>query len=848
MDPSAQLAALHISLLRGDHHESQQPVTFPPAVSSRVDGSPPPRPAGLPAQLTSFVGRTEELRRLDGQLATARLVTITGPGGTGKTRAAVEAANRQPADTCFVDLSPVVDGGQVARTALRALGLRENTRLGGTVPAPDPVDRLVAALTNRPLLLVLDNCEHVLPDTARLARTLLAACPDLRILATSREPLGLTGEVLSPLPPLASPPAGTEPTEALTYPAVRLLADRVTAVRPDFTVDHTNVDTVRRICAALDGLPLAIELAAVRLRTLAPDAVAARLDDRFRLLNRGDRTAATRHQTLRAVIDWSWDLLDPDEQRLARRLTVFPAGATLDAVQQVTALTDGDTASDVADVLTALVDRSLVEWTGTRYRMLDSIRAYCAQRLAESGERDRVHRAHATYCLDLARTADPRLRQAGQVQWLARLAAEHSNLHAALTWAATAAPDLALRLVGALAWYWFLRGVRGETAPVIAGLVAHHAGQPPPDLVEEHLLCELLDLTTTPDVHDPARLRRIEAAAAGIGRPARQPLLVVLLAQLGGPPAAEVSARLQLLADDPWSQGLLRFGNGYLHLFDDRLDQAHHDLTVGAEQFRATGDRWGRSQTLDALAAVADRQGDTPTALALSDEALALVEQLGALEELTELRCRRAERLLRAGDVTAARTEYAHATDLVSRTGTPGTLALSRYGLAELARREGDLLDARRRAEEALAACPADWGSLELRSRILTTLGRTTDADGASRHNSGGEQRTSTEALPHHRAALAAALAFGKGSCVAEAVDGLAGAALRDGNPHRAAYLLGMATALRGPYPLPDPDRQRTESDARTRLGDHVYQHVHDDAANLDRADILAHLHTLTAG
>lgn len=335
-DPSPELAALHLELLRGTGPDRRR----------------------LPAQLTRFVGREPELTRIAALLPHTRLITLTGPGGAGKTRLAIESAaalaaraegtggpgprpplgpldSPRPApDVCFVELAPLGDGRHIAYAVLTALGVREGFR----TPVTDSVDRLLGALEDREVLLVLDNCEHLVEEAARLVSLLLASCAGVRVLATSRESLGITGEVLVPVPPL--PPE----------PAVRLFLDRARAVRPGFD-GHTRVAD---ICAALDGLPLAIELAAARLRTLTPDELADRLGDRFRLLSRGDRSKAPRHRTLRAVVEWSWELLDAKERELARRLTVFSGGATLEAVDAVCGMPYPE------DVLASLVEKSLI--------------------------------------------------------------------------------------------------------------------------------------------------------------------------------------------------------------------------------------------------------------------------------------------------------------------------------------------------------------------------------------------------------------------------------------------------------------------------------------------------------
>ncbi|MET8851828.1 BTAD domain-containing putative transcriptional regulator [Amycolatopsis sp. NPDC004625] len=460
-DPSAELADAHAAALRAA-----------PAPARR-----------LPVPLTAFVGRAE-LDRLTTALRDTRLVTLTGPGGAGKTRLAVEAAARAAGEVCFVELATTTD---VPRAVLAALGLREQ---GVLTPgaAADPADRLAAALADRPLLLVLDNCEHVVAAAARLVRRLLGECAGLRVLATSREALGLTGETLVPVGALS---AGA---------AERLFADRAAAVAPGEAPDP---GAVTRICAALDGLPLAIELAAARLRSLSAADVAARLGDRFGLLSRGDRTAEPRHRTLRGVVEWSWDLLDAEERLLAGRFAVFAGGARPAAVERV---------CDVPDtVLTGLVEKSFVVFDGGRYRMLETIRAFSA----EQGEARPA--AHAKYFLDFAGAREPKLRGADQLTALAELTAEHADLHAALRWSAAEAPETALRLVAALSWYWWLRGLRSEATPIADAVLAAVGSEPPPGLAEEYVLCA---------IHASATDVAIEPIRAAARRPAAVPVPV----------------------------------------------------------------------------------------------------------------------------------------------------------------------------------------------------------------------------------------------------------------------------------------------------------------------------------
>ncbi|WP_285787001.1 BTAD domain-containing putative transcriptional regulator [Micromonospora sp. NBRC 101691] len=876
VEPCAELAAVHLAVLRDE----------------RGDPVAPPS-ARLPAQLSSFVGREGDLARVAGLLDAGRLVTVTGPGGVGKTRLAIETAGRRDGEVCFVDLAPLPAGARVAPVLLDAFGLRESglglpgvTRapLAGPPAAPlagrasadgagpagaaaglagvgpvgaaagpvgagpvdaaaGPVDagapaggadpalnRLVTALSDRRMLLLLDNCEHVVADAAPVVRALLAAGPHLRILATSREPLGLTGELLCPLSPLPVPPPEVPAGTVATAPAVRLFADRAAAVRPDFVLDGDTVDTVRRICAALDGLPLAIELAAVRIRALSLAEVAARLDDRFRLLSRGDRTAAPRHQTLHAVVRWSWDLLSDAERRLLRRLTVFAGGATVSAAEQVCgcgcgcgcrgpllplSAEEGSPATtrrgcepDTAELLAALVDRSLLEHAAGRYRMLETVRSFGAERLAEAGEDDVLRRAHATYVLRLASRADGYLRREEQVDWLHRLRAEHRNLDAALRWAVTADPPLAMRLVGALSAYWYLRGLRGEIAP-LAEQVLHVVGPEPPDgLTEEYVLCVMYAVSGGSGAGLADHVRRATVLVDTMEHPPRQPFLHVLWAQFAGPPGAELPRRRRLIGTDPWSQALGHFGNGFLALFQGVVDTAESELRQALTGFRTVGDRWGVSQALDGLATIAAWRGADDECLALRDEALGLVRQLGAYEEVADLHCRRAERLLCVGDPDAARVEYGQAAVLARRGGMSATAAQVAWGLGEVARLTGDLVEARRRQTEALDRVADGWTGGEVRVAVLTALGRVAQA--------GGDL---DEARRRHREALDAALRQHNGPDIAGAAEGLAGVLLDDGMPERAAWLLGVATAVRGLRATPSRDVARVVDGVRATLG-----------------------------
>ncbi|MFI6709696.1 AfsR/SARP family transcriptional regulator [Nonomuraea sp. NPDC050478] len=671
---------------------------------------------GVRAQLSSFVGRGEELRQVSRELAASRLVTLVGAGGAGKTRLALEVAERADGDVCLVQLAPVTADAEVAPAVLAALGIRD--RHGPELP--EPLERLVTALAGRELLVILDNSEHVVEAAARLADTLLGSCPGLRVLATSREALGITGESLVPVSPLRLPPPDAR--DPLDYPAVRLFADRAAAVRPAFAVTPENVEQVVRICHALDGLPLAIELAAARLRTLSVAEVAARLDDRFRLLARGSRTALPRHQTLRAVVAWSWDLLDEDEQRMAGRLTVFAGGATAEAAERVCGLPE--------EVLFSLAEKSLVEAVDGRYRMLETIRAFCAERLAEAGEAETMREAHAAYYLDLAITADDHLRRAEQLEWLARLDAESDDLNAAVRWATESGRlETALRLLAYCACYWWMRGHRTVSTTLAAELLERVGDAAPEGLKEEYAMCVLVAAWT--GVGDDWLAERLEGLRPSLPTdymPAKLEFLTLLLAMFTGPPEgvatpSQLRALTAAVPMSPWSTALTGCGYGFMLQESGEPERAGAEFERSLAAFRAMGERWGTMLALSGLADLAAEQEDHVTTLARAKEAMEVARQLGALADVAESLCRCADALARTGDPERARTDYERAAELSRRVGSTDILARAHCGLGEVALAVGDLAAARTWLERAREECPAGWYSVnDLRERIAAAL------------------------------------------------------------------------------------------------------------------------------
>ncbi|WP_241968658.1 BTAD domain-containing putative transcriptional regulator [Streptomyces sp. ICBB 8177] len=871
-DPGEELAAAHLAVLRGETpvreggRVSRETTTFPTAAPTGVSRET----AVLPAQLTSFVGRENELALIAGRLRDARLVTLTGPGGAGKTRLSIEAAGRFDGEVCFVPLAGVTDGVDLPQALLGALGLREVGLLTPTGPAQDPVSRLAAALAERPVLLVLDNCEHLIDAAAGLVGTLLTRCPSLKVLATSREAFGITGEALCPVPPLALPPLGAAADGLAGFPAVRLFVERAVAVRPTFSLDDER-EAVLRICTALDGQPLALELAAARLRTLSAGEIADRLgpppevecgpalrpSELFRLLSRGSRTAQPRQRTLRGVIDWSWDLLTEPERVVLSRASVFAGGWTLEAAEAVcadpapgaggapagTATSELIEPGDVLDLVDSLVDKSLVVahqpdgGGGARYRMLETIRSYGAERLAEADGTDAARRRHAAYFLDLAVTAEPRLRRAGQLDWLRRLSAEHDNLHAALH-RCVADGDTAtgMRLVAALSTYWLLRGARYEGAAPARKLVTAVGPRAPEGLEEEFALCVM---TAAPDVADQRELaEHLKSVRATVERgPARYPVMFLLWAPFAGVPDEETYVRqeaaLALVEADSWFQALNHIGVAYQNwMVLGEADAVHREFTLARAKFCELGDRWGEALATSHLASFLSVRGELPRAVRLIDEAMALADELEAVESRADLLCERGRCRLRALDHDAACADFRAAADLARRIGTTEFLAVAHLGLAESARLRGALEEADRWCDQAMAESLPAWFAGDVsRTEALVCRGRL--------HAARGQRDRAREC---YREAYGARQTDRNRPFTAAVADAAADLALRDGAPERAAELLGIARALRGMEVVASPDAAATETAARETLGEEAYVAARDRGARLDAAGAYAAL------
>ncbi len=811
VDPSPALEQVYLRILRGEE--------APPA------SAPAPRvaPAPLPAPLTSFVGRGEEMSRLLKLLRdSARLITLTGPGGVGKTRLATEVPGRLEVPAYFVPLAPATDPAEVPYAVLDALGMRGpviQRRTGESSPA---TDRVCAALADRDDLLILDNCEHVIEAAAALAAQVLTACPRIRIVATSREPLRIDGETLWTVPPLPFPsPADLS---SATYAAVRLLCDRAASVRPGFRLDERNAEAVGRICRVLDGIPLAIELAAVWLRVLSPAQLAERLDDRFALLTGGSRTALPRHQTLRAVVDWSWGLLSEPERVLAQRLGVFPDGATLAAAERVCS-GDGLPAVDVLARLSGLVDKSILamtdgpDGTAPRYRMLETVRAYCLEKLPAAGEARRVRDGFSAYYLDLAETADPLLRGAGQGRWLRELAAEQDNMHAALRWLiASRDTEGALRFVRALGWYWMLRGQAGEPAALAGEVLELGPGPATRRMAEARVICALMAAGPTWDIEDVRG--EMDAALGALTEWSGDWRSFHPLVALAEPVVAmfdhDVDRALGLIgrfdtAADRWvraAASLLRasFG-GMLGL----NEQTEDDLRRSLAAFRELGEKWGAAGALLQLAQLTGLRGDHAAALAELEEATALGRDLGAWGDLPQIDGKLASVRIRMGDLAGARAdldraEHAGAALGADRADSAAWLSLVR---AELCWREGDREQAQQLCGKALAWLDSQkpvW-FVAMRAQVMARLAVLA-----------AEDRDRDRA----RALLADALRSGTvwvdHTCLADVVDAIAVFAA-DSDARLAATLLGVAHTIRGAFDEGSLDAPGVRQAAREELG-----------------------------
>jgi len=609
---------------------------------STLQGVPKDPPDNLPLELSSFVGREMELAEVKRLLEKIRLLTLTGSGGCGKTRLALAAASKLVESfkdgVWMVELAPLADPTLVPQAVASTLGVSEQ-------PGRSLIDTLSDYLASKKVLLVLDNCEHLIEACAALAETLLQFCLDLRILATSREALGITGEVARPVPSLSLPDLRRLPDiESLPhYESARLFLERTVAVKPTFTLTEQNASAVAQVCYRLDGIPLAIELAAARTKVLSVEEISERLDDCFGLLTAGSRTAMPRQRTLHATMDWSHELLGRKDRALFRRLSVFAGGFALDAAESVCVGEDLER-DEMLELLSHLVDKSLVvvrEQDGeTRYRLLQTVHQYGREKLSESGEAGQVQEWHARYYLTLAEEAGPELKKEWQVVWLGRLERERDNLRAAMRGLLGGAePEEAARLGWGLWLFWgirahFAEGRRSMEQTLAAeGSAAMPASARAKALFVEGMMANYQGdhLSAEPLIEESLRLfRQLEdkpgtawalsnagIAAIGQGQPQRAITLI------------EESVDIFLEVEEKWGASIQ-----FCFLAVAWRDQGDHSRAKrlaerGLALSREVGERQSISSALYILATLAQTEGDHERARDLFEEGLTLSAELG---------------------------------------------------------------------------------------------------------------------------------------------------------------------------------------------------------------------------
>jgi predicted ATPase/DNA-binding CsgD family transcriptional regulator len=630
----------------------------------------------LPLELSSFVGREREIDEVKGLLESTRLLTLTGAGGCGKTRLALRVAKDLVGEfkdgVWMAEVASLSSPELVAQAVAQALGVREQ---------PDrPLDAtLVDALRSKQLLLVLDNCEHLLEATARLVETMLVSCPELRVLSTSREALGIGGEVNRVVPSLSVPDPRFSPQELEGYESVRLFTERARYRNPSFVLSARNVRAVAEICRRLDGIPLAIELAAVRVGVLSAEQIASRLDDSLKLLRAGGRSAVPRHRTLGATLDWSYELLSKPEQKLFGRLSMFVGSWTLEAAEAVVA-GEGIEQENILDLLGRLVDKSLVvtEESGEeegasflRYRMLEPVRQYALERLVEGGEAEEIRRRYAAYFVALAEEAEPKLTTVEQMIWLERLEADHNNLRAVLSWSlGVGEPETALRLGAALSRFWFVRGYTNEGLGWLEEALSLSAKGAEP--LRARALNGAGHLAWSQGDLDRAQALREESLA--------------LSRQAGD--KREIANALNGL-------GIVTRRRGNFEAARDLHEEA---LTVSRE----LDDRWVVAQSIDLLGRAAAFQGDYAAALPRLEEALKMYWKVGESEGIAKSTAVMGMVALGQGDYSTASLHLREAQKILSDLGDQRGIGMMKTTLGDAALNRGERDAAYSLYEEAL--------------------------------------------------------------------------------------------------------------------------------------------------
>ncbi|MEU7989461.1 BTAD domain-containing putative transcriptional regulator [Streptosporangium canum] len=808
VDPSEGLRKTHLAVLRGELEIPEAGQARPEAVRGR-----------LPAQLTSFVGRAKERGLLAGLLETSRLVTVVGPGGVGKTRLAVEAVSRHRAHRrgriWFVSLAGVNTADGLPEAVLGTLDVAD------AQPSGTPLDRVVNLLADGEGVLVLDNCEQISEPVAEFAGQLLERRPYLTILATSREPLEVMGETLCRLGPLDLPPAHADSARAGGSDAVRLFLDRAAAVQPGFALDASTAASVVDIVRRLDGLPLALELAAARLRTMSAGQVARRLDDRFRLLSTGNRAAQPRQQTLHAVIEWSWDLLTDQERTLARRMSIFPAIMGIAAIEAVCS-DEALPAGEVVYLLDSLVDKSIVERAGDGYRMLETIRAHSADKLRLAGEAEAVLRGLTRHFADLAEEHEPLLRSDKQAESLRLFQAEYDNLMFALQTAVDGGDaETAARILGPLYWYWVMLRYDARADAYVAK-VAGFGDALPADARAAFTAIHLVAGEGGP-INDPERLRALIDDCARTGALRRYPMLLTIAlamaATLGLDGLVDQEIARVRGGSDRWAIACTFMIEAMRYRGRGDRESSATAIAAALHAFEETGDRWWTAKTLYGLAQIHAITGDHGQAITAYEHSIAIATDLGSQDEVST-RLGLATERMRAGDLAGARHDIETAERAAWQRGQP-VLEIDVLGcLAELYRRSGEV----ERADQELDRMEAIARKLPLSAATIDN--QLLPARVANLLTAGDAVRA-RELLPR---AVRAAQANMDAPSAAQL---LARLLLLQGDPAGAATALGLSQAIRGAFDHGDTELRSLAEVLAERLGRTGYDTAYRRGADL---------------
>ena len=658
----------------------------------------------LPLQLSSFIGREKEQAEVVDLLAKHRLITLVGAGGIGKTRLSLEAAravlNAFPDGVWFIELARLSDPALMPQAIVTTLGL-----IGQAGCSPLMI--LTDFVQTKRALLILDNCEHLIQACAQLAETLLRACPNLHILATGREALGIAGETLYLVPALTTPdPVRVSLNILPDYEAVQLFVERAQSALAGFMLTHENAPAIAQVCRQLDGIPLALELAAARIRMMSVEQIASHLNDRFHLLTGGSRTALPRHQTLQAMIDWSHDLLSKPERVLLRRISIFAGGWTLEAAESV-CWDEGIEKYEILDLLTQLLNKSLIvaereQGKDTRYHMLETIRQYAREKLWEAGEGEILRQQHLAYFVDLAERAEPNLRAFDMVMWLDRLETELDNIRAAMEYALESDIEAQLRTTSALLWFWHIRGHGNE------GI----------DWLQHGLSIEKAERGDKPPTPSRAMIRGKALNAIGTLTGDTLPRKITEY--------FEESLALFKELGSVGKQGMAYALWGLAGRIENRETKKHEQVL---SLFQEIGDKFGVAQSLTGISFLARLSGDFERARATAKEQLALRQEIGDKDGIANVQALLGVTILQQGDYQQARELFEASLAGFREVGNTSYTGVVLSLLSEIALEQNDYEQAAKILQEGLSFAQ-NVGNLFIAARVLNNLGKLAWAQG----------------------------------------------------------------------------------------------------------------------